>query len=110
MESIPITRYGESLRGTEERQRPVGNHCQTVYVAHGWEFRSDAAHGFCVSSVRKKRDRTRYRERRRGNLLEYQSRVPLRGAKKGHRAVHGRSKTPGVVDGREFRSHAANRL
>ena len=63
--------------------------------------------GSAFSSVRENETE---RDVESGNLLENEGRVPLRGAKKGHRAVHGRSKTPGVVDGREFRSHAANRL
>lgn len=44
------------------------------------------------------------------HLLEHQGRVALRGAEKGDRAVLGRAKTPRVVDGREFRPHALNRL
>lgn len=43
---VPMIGNRKSLRRAEERQRSIGNNSETVYVAHGREFRPDASHGF----------------------------------------------------------------
>lgn len=104
---IPMARNGKPLRRAEERQRSIGEDGKTVYVAHGREFRPDASHGFWGEARRKER---KMEDESSRHLLEHEGRVALRGAEKGDRAVVGRSKTPRVVDRREFRPHAPDRL